>query len=607
MEEAVSLQEQCQRYISLHLLEFSVKQISRVPYKLRRSFIVFDKFSLVDLWRLEKSGFMDGMDMENCWDQVVVDRGVPLSGLDFVHRYDGQPPRCKAFFNHSIGGRDTIFQRLWKDLENLANKYPGPDSVTAIQNFLFSIPSAPVQKREGQQQVLMLAQPHSVTTIKALKLIVDLGVRPSYLTHSPIMEYFKSDENAAAIMKHLTSQVIGVNTPCDKMGEEWFENVLTNSMPTLKLSVHYDLLCNISSHVLKCLERKKLDELIIRVNDKNVMIEELSSFTNGIMLRQSSHIRLLEITSLHQFHWGLPGEILTIISSASPLVWFLQQPTFSCLRLSGVISTAVGKSLILTFLSTPCTSLQCLELRNMVADTTADSSSVQSLPEGNDYYHQKCLLIDNISMAHAKQVRLNNYLLNKDAIEQYYATNPHAADQSAADSKSSVTSWLLNIKNLRVGTLQVYDYDTNCTHVCVPSTTCIEALKVFIVFKSDEICYTWTSPTFTSLLRLPTLCKCIWEVRAVGVPQKGNQYLRQLADILLDKKDVPSRNLRELFISIDKDLLVTPYHLTDFNRAISVLSELKVTLDACTYAEQKESRWQQSPSSLTEGIGERLL
>ena len=74
MNEAVSLQEQCQRYISLHLLEFSVKQISRVPYKLRRSFI--DKFSLVDLWRLEKRGFMDGMDMENCWDQVVVDRGV---------------------------------------------------------------------------------------------------------------------------------------------------------------------------------------------------------------------------------------------------------------------------------------------------------------------------------------------------------------------------------------------------------------------------------------------------------------------------------------------------------------------------------------------------
>lgn len=244
----------------------------------------------------------------------------------------------------------------------------------------------------------------------------------------------------------------------------------------------------------------------------------------------------------------------------------------------------------------------------MVADTTADSSSVQSLPEGNDYYPLKCLLIDNISMAHAKQVRLNNYLLNKDAIEQYYATNPHAADQSAADSKSSVTSWLLKITNLRVGTLQVYDYDTNCTPVCIPSTTCIEALKVFIVFKSDEICYTWTSPMFTSLIRLPTLCRCIWEVRAVGVPQKGNQYLRLLADILLDKKDVPSRNLRELFISIDKDLPVTPYHLTDFNRAIShvsVLSELKVTLDACT--EQKKAWWQQSPTRVTEGIGERLL
>ena len=86
-----------------------------------------------------------------------------------------------------------MFQRLWNDLENLDEL---EDSVAAIQNFLFSIPSAP--KREGQQQVLKPARANR--SFATIKQIVDCGFRPSYLTHSPIMEYFKSDGNAAAIM-----------------------------------------------------------------------------------------------------------------------------------------------------------------------------------------------------------------------------------------------------------------------------------------------------------------------------------------------------------------------------------------------------------------------
>ncbi|KAL5496478.1 hypothetical protein EMCRGX_G012774 [Ephydatia muelleri] len=558
MDNVVSLQEQCLRCITSQLLDFTIEEVSSVPYKWRHEFVLFHKRSLVDLWRIEKLGILKDEDLEIYWDQAVIDRGLSFSGLDFVHRCDLQPPKCKAIFRRSIGGRDVFFQRLWKDLE-------AGTAAHIIRESLFSPSSDSLRK---SQQQLLYGRLQSSFVVEALKLAVDCGFRPSYLSYSRLMKLFKSAEGAET-MKLLTSRVIGVNTTCEGIGEEWFENVLANPLPTLKLSVHYDTLCNIRDCVLKCGTRKKLDELIVRIDEDNAIIEDICSFTNEVILSHFSHLRLLEISSLYQSHWAEAGGTVTLIVCASPLVWFLQQPNFHCLRLSGVISTTLGRSLIFTFLSTRCTSQQRLELRNMVLETA--DSSVQSLPERNDYYIWKYLLIDSICTVRGKEWNGNGYTLNMDEVKQL------GSAAQFTGKEGSMTSWLFKLPNLKIGTLQLYDYDTNCTNITVPSTVCIETLKVFIVFKSDQVCYTWTSPLFTSVMQLPLLCKCTWDIRTFGVPQNGNQYLRYLSDVLLAKKYSRLRTL-ELSISIDRDVI--PNHLMKFNTEMSTQSMINVELNA---------------------------
>ena len=120
--QVVSLKEQCRQWILSRFFEFSDLEISSVPCGLRRKILPLDRLSLVDLWRLEKRRLTEGMDVNYLWNQVVAVKGVSLYGLDFVHFYDIQPPKCKANFNHSIGGKDICFQRLWKDLENFSQR-----------------------------------------------------------------------------------------------------------------------------------------------------------------------------------------------------------------------------------------------------------------------------------------------------------------------------------------------------------------------------------------------------------------------------------------------------------------------------------------------------
>ena len=119
-----------------------------------------------------------------------------------------------------------------------------------------------------------------------MKAVVDCGFRPSYLSYGPLMDVLECGENSA-IMEHLTSDVIGVNTPWDKMDSIWFKSVLSNSMPTLKLSVHCDALpANIS--VQQC-GNKKIDELIIGFNDTRHESHILSKFTRSVLLSHCSH------------------------------------------------------------------------------------------------------------------------------------------------------------------------------------------------------------------------------------------------------------------------------------------------------------------------------
>ena len=297
-----------------------------------------------------------------------------------------------------------FFQRLWKDLEH-AEKNKTRNHLDVVERLLLGVPSDLME--------ISNAFVAETVTREVLKAVVDCGFRPSYLSYGPLMDVLECGENSA-IMEHLTSDVIGVNTPWDKMDSIWFKSVLSNSMPTLKLSVHCDALpANISSGVQQC-GNKKIDELIIGFNHTRHESHILSKLTRSVLLSHCSHLRHLEISGFHPSHMGFRAvERVTVLSSSSPLEWLLQQPHFTCLKLSGVISTIEAKSLILTFLSTPCTSQQRLELSNVVSETEPENA-VQSLPLNNSYYPRKCLLIDNVCMVHARKFSLNKYQLSKD-------------------------------------------------------------------------------------------------------------------------------------------------------------------------------------------------
>eukprot|EP00731_Ephydatia_muelleri_P008027 Em0004g365a len=157
--------------------------------------------SIQDLWTLEKRRLTEGMDVNYLWNQVVAVKSVSLYGLDFVHFYDIQPPKCKANFNHSIGGKDICFQRLWKDLENFSQRR---DMLQPIHVWLFSTPSGGM-KDVPPEFMLTDTQPRLYIVQMALKLVVDFGYLPSFLSYGPLIDVLQSKENVE-IMKHLTSQ-----------------------------------------------------------------------------------------------------------------------------------------------------------------------------------------------------------------------------------------------------------------------------------------------------------------------------------------------------------------------------------------------------------------
>ena len=587
-----SLHDLCLRCVIAQLADFPAAQMSGVPYRIRYG--LFRSLSLVDLWKYEDViGQQVGVDTTRVWDEFVRDRQVDVTGLDFVHGSSEAPPCGKTIFSESLHDvRELCFQRLWNDLHIL--KCTRKTSlVLPVQKLLFSLPHDPFEREFTDQvppELRVSAPSDSVLTRCYVRSFIIAVVqaasraRPRYLRHSSIMDYLKPRRNPSemektqAIVKQLLSNVIAVNTPSEEIGEAWFTALLSNGMPTLKLCVHYDLFQYILSGVQKCAETKKLDELIIRLRDELAPILEISRFTEEVMKSHSPHLRLLEITSLHQPNLVGHVQAATLAKFATPLQWFLQQPHFTCLRLSGVIDTSVARSLVSTFLSTPCASPQRLELAGMYAGHKI-VEGVVSLPKINDHYSHKFLLLDSIRMADAKRLNMNKYLLNSKVVDQHYLPNPA---NRISTGTSSLTSWLFGLPNLKVGSLEIFDYSKNCIDNAIPSTASIDQLKMFVVARSEEECI-WTRLLFNTAMNHPVLSKCLWDLRFLKRSSRRDYYLAALTDVLL--KQVPLGNLSILSITINKNIEQSAVLKVHHN--VSPLSRLAFDIDTGTSIREK--------------------
>ena len=556
--QVVSLQDQCIRCVTAHLVEFSAEHMSKVPYRLRYGLL--RSLSLADVWKLENVlAEQVGVDVTRVWEQFMRDHRVSSTGLDFVHGYHEEPPQGKATFTKSLSDREICFQRLWNDLQVLKQKRD-PTSVPSIQRLLFSLSYDPLDRDFSElvpEELKLDSIAGEVLARSVVRLFIVAAIqvasraRPMFLRHCSIMDYLKpkrrllEQRKTQAIVKQLLSNVTAINTPSEEIGEEWFDLLLSNGKPTLKLCVRYDLFQYVVIVVRKCAEKKKIDELIIRLRDDVLPVLELSSFTIE-MTSHFPHLQLLEINSLHKPQVSILSAIPA--KFAPSLQRFMENPHFSCLRLSGVVTTAVARSLVLTFLSTPCASKQRLHLANMCTDRNALDSKDQSLPERNDYYSHKHLSLDSVRMTHAKEFNMHIYQENSDVIEQYYFPNT----ENHHSKNGTLTSWLLRLRNLKIGSLEIYDYHSNYFHgTVVPSTARIDVLKMFMVITSEEKCI-WTDPLFDTIIVHPTLQKCLLDLRILKLSSsRNNYYLKALSDVLLQRAS--SGNLSILSITVNKN------------------------------------------------------
>ena len=157
--------------------------------------ILYRILSLAEIWRLEKHELFEGLDIESFWNQEIMHRDISLSGLDFVHRYDNSVLKWEALFSLSIGGREIFFQRLWKDLEH-AEKNKTRNHLDIVEKLLLGAPSDLTGISNG-----FVAE---TATREVLKLVVDCGFRPSYLSYGPLMDVLECGaENVEPRMRQL--------------------------------------------------------------------------------------------------------------------------------------------------------------------------------------------------------------------------------------------------------------------------------------------------------------------------------------------------------------------------------------------------------------------
>ena len=557
---ATSLQDLCRWFVGTHLEEFPSRQLARVPYSLL--YALMETLPVIAIWKLEAQGVTQGLDMDRVWGQVC-DNRFDSSGLDFVLRQDDpHPPKRGPAFSRSIGCKEMLFQRLWSDLDK--SRFD-PAHMYRVLKLLFSAPAGPLKYNFFERGLDVLK---SLPTSKGpsgdskryferllpnqiepsirdvLSLMVNYGWQPSHLASSSIVGYLNDSHGTT---NRLLSQVQFVSTTSEQTQEEWFDILLSNPIPTLGLSIRYGDFSKIETSVEKCREKKKLEELIIHLNDPQLPIHRLSDLTDKLLL--SRNLRLLEITSLYQQHF-IEETGMSVL--ASSLVDFLKQPNFLCLRLHNIVTNSTAKFLILNFLSTPCLSEQSLELGGLIPD---DSKIYQPLLSSTNEHHCfKSLILNSINMINHETLEMTN---SKLKIEDVFTCD---------GGQGSLSSWLFGLHNMKVGKLLIKDYSTNIDHIIVPRSVSIGKLMIFVVLPSNHSHRSlWTNAFFTSILSHPLLHKCAWHIRLKTSPSHPFQcceVIDDLCPILL--KVVPQGELQKLSITVNENI----EHLCKSNLAL---------------------------------------
>ena len=543
-------------------------ELLRLP--LAQRYQLLDNLSSLEIWRLESDGFTEGLDTEAVWKERCA--VTPITGIDFTHQKDQDPANFKIEFYTSITSRDAFFLSLWDKLDKMIKerKYVHIESLLSMlfgdkttSDYSRRIPDTlrtafglmvsadqPTSNGIGVLNNEFILSPDSTKMVGScmkdvLNLVLETGYRPSHIAYNAMMSYLEENEEYT-LLERLLSKTIAISTHGEGLGKKWFEILLGNSNTTLKLGIKGGYLSSVCIPVLKAAERKRIEELVLYIKDEEICFKKLSDFLHALSHR--NQIVLLDITAyqsnLSNYRYKL-DHFKTFISFLHCLI---KEPKFQCLRLCGLVTTTAAKSLILNFLSTPSLNPQTLQIDRMYNDSDGDGSAVRErelqrhpLPRTNTFYSFKTLIIDSIDSESAKTLRMHKYLkIKEDTVKP-----SHDCEYG------SVSDWLLTLPNLKIGCLELKDYDRNCGKVNIPSTACIERMKIFLIFgHGRRRNLQWLSPMFITTWTNPSLQELTWHSRHNCNGGLGfHDYAEGLESALLNH--VPGRSLKKLRITIN--------------------------------------------------------
>ena len=350
------------------------------------------------------------------------------------------------------------------------------------------------------------------------------------------MKYLEKEQNRT--LENLLSRVTAVCTNGDAMTMKWFEILLKNSKRTLKLGVKGDSLSHVYHIVQNVMKRKQIEELVLYINDVEISFQQLNDLLMALL---HNPIILLQIKAYKVSLCNYRSQIEHFKTFTASLHLLIKLPTLQCLKFCGVLTTTAAKSLILTYLSTPCSSPQTLEIDGMYEDSDGVGATVSSMEQQivqstGEFYHLKSLIVDSIDLDDAKALRMHKYLSsNESKVIQCYG---------------SISSWILCETGLKIGSLELRDYDYNCAKIIIPSTVCVKRMKMFCVNRtncSDQ----WKSSLFLTAFTNPSLQELTWHARHTIQKRLSDPkayYASGLSASLLG--EVPGECLKKVRITI---------------------------------------------------------
>lgn len=459
----MSLQEVCLNYIVRHLGRFPCDALKRLPNLMRYRLLM--GLPAIIVWRLEATSFVQGLEMETVWRQLLDERvslfadfsngrwscskgterclnlshdrgimnpiGYPFLFHDCVVFGSSENP-SQLFHVIQLSSRSLYFLYLWKALYS-ATSYS--DNQKLLTDMLFS-PLCHSEIRNATSQLLF-----DIVRVPESLVLPQHNAAPS---STPYVSYVNTLTSFLALECHVRPSILYINPSYSFLNQQSaivLQELLKN-INTLSFEYSSGYKCVLEAalrnhgHLLLMAIRGKgaaADVLQLARDQGNLRIEY--SF-NG---RYNSEPDLSEL--VNDFNRLIVSLDVRFHSSPDPsyaladqFIAVVQKPHIRRVSLDGVLNSNYAKQAVIAFLTAPCDGPQRLELKKVHSSAAA-------------YKTQRDFLVHQDSNGYWK---LKSLCINSDSGE--------------------FSSWVLGLSHCRIFSLEIFDFaaDFDCKMFCQP-------------------------------------------------------------------------------------------------------------------------------------------